>query len=67
MGFDWSWPKSTGLEAVQHAAVTLLSATGGDALNLWHMDYKALLGLAGGSALVSVLRAVVAYHLPSKT
>jgi len=66
-GFDWSWFKVTGLTAAQHAAATFLSVSGGDALNLWHMDYKALLGASAGAALVEVLRAVVAYKLPSKS
>lgn len=67
MSFDWSWFKSTGLDAAQHAANTFILIGGGDALDLLHLDYKAVAGLCGGAALVAVLRAVVAYKLPEKS
>lgn len=67
MRFDWSWFKSTGLDAAQHAANTFILIGGGDALDLLHLDYKAVAGLCGGAALVAVLRAVVAYKLPEKS
>ena len=66
MSFDWSWPKKTGLDMAQHAANTFLTIGSGDALNLWHLDYKALLGLCGGAAVVAFARAVVAYRMPEK-
>jgi len=66
MSFDWSWFKNTGLDAAQHAANTFILIGGGDALDLLHLDYKAVAGLCGGAALVAVLRAVVAYQLPEK-
>ncbi|BCP02532.1 holin [Mycobacterium intracellulare] len=67
MSFDWSWFKSTGLDAAQHAANTFILIGGGDALDLLHLDYKAVAGLCGGAALVAVLRAVVAYKLPDRS
>jgi len=38
----------------------VLAALGGDAANLWSVDWKAMLGLGAGTALVSVLKGLVA-------
>ena len=66
VSFDWSWFKSTGLDMAQHAANTFILVGTGDAFDLLHFDWKAVLGLCGGAAVVAFARAVTAYHLPDK-
>lgn len=65
MAFDTSWIRTTALSAAQHAAAVLLTTFGGDAVNFWSIEWHDALGLAGGTALASVLAAVVAYKAPS--
>jgi Putative lactococcus lactis phage r1t holin len=67
MSFDWSWFKNTGLTSAQSAAHALLGVVGGNAVDLWHFDYKQALGLSAGAAVVSLLGAVVAYKVPSNS
>jgi fructose-specific phosphotransferase system IIC component len=66
MDLNLSWFKTTALSAVQHASSVLLTCFGGDAADLWSIEWHRALGLAGGTALVSVLAAVVAYSLPNQ-
>lgn len=67
MAFDTSWIRTTALSAAQHAAAVLLTGFGGDAVSLWNVAWHDVLGFAGGTALVSVLAAVVAYKAPNPT
>ena len=60
-----TWFKYAGLDAVQSAANVILTLGGGDAMNLWSMDFNMLLGAGAGAAIVSLLRAVVAYQMPN--
>ena len=62
---DTIWLKTTLLSAVQHAAAVMLTGFGGDSVNFWHIAWHDVLGLAGGTALASVLAAVVAYKAPT--
>lgn len=65
MAFDTSWVKTTALSAAQHASAVLLTTFGGDAVDVWSIEWHKALGLAAGTALVSVLAAVVAYAAPT--
>jgi hypothetical protein len=38
----------------------VLSALGGDVVDLWNLDWRAVLGLGAGAALVSLLKGLVA-------
>lgn len=64
MSVNLSWFKYTGLAAVQSAAHSVLGIVGGDALNVWHLDYQVAAGIGLGAALVSVLGSIGAYKLP---
>jgi hypothetical protein len=65
MAFDTSWLRTTALSAAQHAAAVALAGFGGDTVNFWNIGWHDVLGLAGGTALASVLAAIVAYKAPS--
>lgn len=64
MSIDLNWFKYTGLAAVQSASHAVLGVLGGNALDVWHLNYHSVFGIGLGAALVSVLGAVVAYKLP---
>lgn len=65
MAFDTSWLRTTALSAAQHAAAVALAGFGGDTVNFWNIGWHDVLGLAGGTALASVLAAIVAYKAPT--
>ncbi|WP_369829218.1 holin [Mycobacterium sp. 1245801.1] len=50
--------------AAQSASHAFLGVSGGDVFNLFHLDWKAALGVSGGAALVAVLHKVVEYRIP---
>lgn len=58
------WFKATGLLAAQSASHAFLGVSGGDVFNLFHLDWKAALGVSGGAALVAVLHKIVEYRIP---
>lgn len=64
MSINLNWFKYTGLAAVQSAAHAMLGVLGGNALDVWHLNYQSVGGIGLGAALVSVLGSVVAYKLP---
>jgi hypothetical protein len=65
MSFDLTWIKTTALSAVQHAAAVVLAGDIGQQTNLFAVNWASVGGVAGLTALVSVLAAVVAYKAPS--
>lgn len=64
MSFDFTWFKTTGLAAAQHAASAVLTALTGNAINVWDLDLGELSGLGLGAALVAVLGSIATYRIP---
>jgi hypothetical protein len=65
MAINWTWEKVTGLAVVQSAAHTALGLLGANELHWLSVDWEQLAAASGGAALVTLLAAVVAYHLPA--
>ena len=63
MSVNWSWPKVTALTTVQSAASSMLGLLVGH--EFLQIDWEKSLQVAGMTAAVTFLRAVVAYALPS--
>lgn len=61
--FSRVWLIDTSERVAASFAGTLLSVLGGDQLDLLHVDWRPALGLAGGAALVALLKAVVASQI----
>lgn len=59
--------KDTTERVVSTFAIALLGVWGGDKFDLLHVDWKAALGLAGGQAVLSLLKALGVLKLPIGT
>lgn len=65
MAVNLTWVKATLLSAAQHAATVAIPILGGNAAHLFGIDWETLISLSGGSAVVSILIAIVAYGAKS--
>lgn len=61
------WFKTTGLLAAQSASHAFLGVSGGDVFNVFHIDWRGALGIAGGAAMAAVLHQIIAYRIADKT
>ncbi|AGT12139.1 membrane protein [Mycobacterium phage Jabbawokkie] len=62
-----TWLKDTAERAISTAAEAVLASVGISAVDLFHLDWKATLSIAGGAALVSVLKSLVVGAAPGGT
>lgn len=62
-----TWLKDAAERALTSAAWTALSITGGDKLDVFHADWKAVVGAAAGSAVLSALKSVAVGMSPVGT
>lgn len=58
--FSAAYLKDLAERAVSSFAGGVLTVLGGDAVNVWDVDYRMALGVGLGSALVSALKGLVA-------
>lgn len=63
---DYSWFRDAGERAVSTFAQSVLSVLGMDALDVFHADWKAALGVGLGGAVLSVLKSVAARKVGSE-
>jgi hypothetical protein len=66
VALNLTWVQATLLSAAQHAATVAIPILGGNAAHLYGIDWETLISLSGGSAIVSILIAVVAYGAKSQ-
>jgi hypothetical protein len=50
-------------EAVKSFSTGVLTAVGGDALDLWSMDVRTMLGIGGGAAVLAILHRLSALRV----
>ena len=57
--FTLTWLVDAAERAAKSFAQGVLTAFTGDAVDVWHLDWKAVLGVGLGSAIYSVLSSVI--------
>ncbi|GAS98916.1 holin [Mycolicibacterium canariasense] len=65
--FTLTWLKDATERALTSAAWTALSIAGGDKLDVFHADWRAITGAAAGSAVLSLLKSVAVGAAPGGT
>lgn len=58
--------KDLGEQVTVAFAGALVTALGGDAVDVWHINWKLALGVAGGVAVISLLKGIVAKGFGNK-
>lgn len=65
--YTLTWLKDAAERALSTAAQSALATIGVSSVDVLHLDWRAVLSIAGGAALVSVLKSVVVGAAPIGT